>query len=168
MTVTAINQIAAASSYLKLHQMRPDFATIVQSLVGQQTAPLLELLHEPISWHLIHRYYSRFMEYYRPELFEPYLQPEDFSWLTAEALLAEWAPHLEFWQHSAHTGMATDGAAVSYNLHDVALNACNKLPYEQRVNHHFKEALWQELLLHYLRPGQCRKGSGRKDASGLE
>lgn len=157
MAVTAINQIAAASSYLKLHQMRPDFATTVQSLVGQQTAPLLELLHEPISWHLIHRYYSRFMEYYRPELFEPYLQPEDFSWLAADAVLADWAPHLAFWQHNAHAGMATEDAAVSYNLHDVALNACNQLPYEQRVNHHFKEALWQELLFHYLRPANVEK-----------
>ncbi|MDB5166722.1 MAG: hypothetical protein JWM37_794 [Candidatus Saccharibacteria bacterium] len=152
LAVTAINRLAAASSYLKVHQMRADFGEAVLDLQAVQTTPLLTLLSEPISWHLIQRYYHRFKDYYRPELFEPYLQPEDFRWLAAESVLAHLAPQVDFWRGSSQLAQFKDGGSVSYNLHDVALNACNHLSYEQRVSQHFKDSLWHELLLHYLRP----------------
>jgi hypothetical protein len=35
---------------------------------------------------------------------------------------------------------------------DAALNCCNKLDFERRVSHYFRQSLWYELLLRYLDP----------------
>lgn len=155
--VTAINHLAAASSYLKLHQMRPDFGQAILQLRNQPSTPFLELLGEPVSWQLVQRYYHRFKDLYRAELFEPYLQPEDFSWLGAEAALRHLAPDLDFWQGTAPLGFLRDNSVVSYNLHDVALNAANGLEYDKRLTGHFREALWHELMMGYLQPQQVEQ-----------
>jgi hypothetical protein len=39
---------------------------------------------------------------------------------------------------------------VSLNIIDVALNRCNRLPFERRVAHYMRQSLWHELLLQYL------------------
>jgi len=157
LVVRAINQVAAASSYLKVHQTRPDLGVAAAELQLLKSAPLLTLIDEPVSWHLIQRFYYRFKDYYRAELFEPYLQPSDFQWLAAESVLAHLVPDLTFWRGSSQLAQLRDGQSVSYNLHDVALNACNQLPYAERVTRHHKESLWHELLLHYLRPAHVEQ-----------
>ena len=156
-SVTAINRLAAASSYLKLHQMRPDFNEAAVDIQLSRSTPLLSLMNEPVSWQLVQRFYHRFKDQYHAELFEPYLQPEDFRWLAAESVLAHLVPDLGFWRGSSQLSQLRDGQAVSYNLHDVALNACNQLPYAERVTKHSKESLWNELLLHYLRPAHVEQ-----------
>lgn len=151
MSVTAINQLVATSSYLKLHQMRSDFSDILGSVVEDQSLSLMNLLDEPISWHLIHRYYSKFIKFYKSEIFEPYLRPEDFCNLTITNVVGDLAPGFDFWDQTEHLGMLDGKRVVSYNLHDVAVNACNNLPFEERITHNFKQSLWHELMLGYMK-----------------
>jgi hypothetical protein len=71
-------------------------------------------------------------------------------WEAAEDVVAHLHPGLEFWRNSAHLGWLDHGQAVSCNLTDVALNFCNKLPYEQRIVRYVREHVWHNLMLRYL------------------
>lgn len=150
-SVRSINHLVAASSFLKLHQMRPDFSEVLQSVIEDDSLTMLSLLDEPISWHLIHRYYNRFANYYRTEIFEPYLRPDDFCRLTLDAVVGDLLPDASFWSRTDSLGMLDGKEVVSYNLHDVAVNACNDLPFEKRVSHSLRQSLWHELLLGYMK-----------------
>ena len=146
-----INEIRAASTFLKLSQVKTNFGELVVQV--SQSEPLLssDLLDEPVSWNLLHRYYSRAAEHFSEALFEPYLQLEDMVWPSIEKMLASIEPSFAFWQNTTHLGLLHDRRPVSLNLIDSALNLCNDLPLEQRLAHYFKKSLWQELLMSYLK-----------------
>jgi hypothetical protein len=146
-----LNQIRAGSSYLKLCQIRPDFGSLVKSVASGEPWLHSAELDQPVSWHLIQRYYGSLMGHFREELFEPHIQLEDLAWHPIEQALAAIEPSFSFWQDSAHLGLLDGKQPVSLNIVDVALNYCNKLPFEQRVVHYFQQSLWHELLLRYLR-----------------
>lgn len=150
LTLHAINDIRITSAYLKLHQVRPDFGTVLAKAARDEPYTGASLLGEPLPWKLIHRYFARSPESYSADLFEPHVQPEDLKWQPAESLLAKLHARLEFWEHSAYLALLDHGAPVSLNLTDTVLNFCNHLPYEQRVVHYFRDHLWHELMLRYL------------------
>jgi len=66
------------------------------------------------------------------------VQADDLSWHSIEKALAHIDPRLSFWQHTASTGLLDRHKPVSMNVIDVALNLCNKMPYEQRIVHYFQ------------------------------
>lgn len=145
-----LNQIRASSTFLKLCQVRPDFGSLVKTVASDEPELSTRLLDQPLSWSLIQRYYARLTEQFREELFEPHIRLEDMVWHPIEDTLSAIEPSLEFWKDTAHLGVLHQRKPISFNIVDVALNYCNKLPFEQRVAHYFRQSLWHELMLQYL------------------
>lgn len=145
-----VNEISAASTFLKLSQVRTEFSQCVCTVASGEAHLGSQLLDQPVPWHLIQRYYARLGHHFRAEVFEPYLQLEDMVWQPIEETLAKLDAGFSFWQNTAHLGKLDGHRPVSLNLLDVALNLCNRLPYEQRLAHYFQRSLWHELLLRYL------------------
>lgn len=150
MALHELNQIRAASTFLKLCQVRPDFGNLVKSVAKDEAEFKATLLDQPLSWQLIQRYYARMTEQFREELFEPHIRLEDMAWHPIEKTLGAIEPSLKFWEDTAHLGMLHDRRPVSLNIIDVALNHCNRLPFEQRVAKYMRQSLWHELLLQYM------------------
>jgi hypothetical protein len=136
---------------MKLCQVKPDFGAVVQSVVFDEAHLSAELLDEPVPWQIIQRYYARFRDAFRSEIFEPHIQPEDLSWHSIELVLEHLEPSLGFWRSTQHVSLLHDRQPVSFNIIDVALSVCNKLPYENRIVHYARLSLWHELLLKYLK-----------------
>lgn len=147
----AVNDIRATSNFLKLMQVRPDFGKQVVLAVCGEPRLHLSLLGESMPWHLLQRYYAKATHSYGAELFEPHLQADDFSWHSVERLLAHVESSLSFWSGTAHLGALHEGQPVSFNVLDVALNTCNKLPFARRLTHYARTSLWHELMLRYLK-----------------
>jgi hypothetical protein len=66
--------------------------------------------------------------------------------------MAKIEPSLKFWLGSAYLGVVHEGKAVSLNILDTALNACNGRAFEQRLTINFQDSLWHELQIRYLQP----------------
>jgi hypothetical protein len=146
-----LNQIRAGSTFLKLCQVRSDFGSLVKTVANSDEPQLgRRVLDQPLSWQLIQRYYALLTEQFREELFEPHIRLEDMVWHPIEQALSAIEPSLAFWKDTAHLGVLHERQPVSFNIVDVALNYCNKLPFEQRIVHYFRQSLWHELLLQYL------------------
>jgi hypothetical protein len=145
-----LNEIRAASTFLKLSQVRADFGKVVQKVAAGEPELTSKLLDQPVSWKLIQRYYAHFSDRFQEAIFEPYVQLEDMVWHPVEKALAQIEPSLAFWQDSAHLGLLHQRRPVSFNIVDAAINFCNDLPFEKRVVHYFQRSLWHELLLRYL------------------
>lgn len=148
----ALNDLRASSSFLKLGQVRKDFGSLVQTVAVSEPYLRSRLLDQPISWHLIQRFYTRARQFFQAELFEPHIELHDMLWQPIEEVLSQIEPRLAFWHGSAHLGILHERQPVSLNIVDAALNSCNSLPYERRVAHYFQTSLWHELLLRYLQP----------------
>ncbi|MGH7241762.1 MAG: hypothetical protein ACREGB_05690 [Candidatus Saccharimonadales bacterium] len=147
----SMNEIRAASTFLKLCQVKPDFGAIVQEVVADEPQLATELLDQQVPWQIIQRYYARFKGAFRSEVFEPHIQEPDLSWHSVEQVLESIEPSMSFWRDTAHLGIIDDRQPVSMNLIDVAIAACNHLPYEQRIVHYLRHSLQAELLLKYLK-----------------
>jgi hypothetical protein len=147
----AMNEIRAASTFLKLCQVKPDFGQIVHSIVGEEPALSAHMLDRPVPWQIIQRYYARFSERFREEIFEPHVQSDDLAWHSIEKVLTFIEPTLEFWHHTANLSLLHNHEPVSMNIIDVALNYCNGLPYKNRIVQYFRHSLWHELLICYLK-----------------
>lgn len=145
-----LNEIRASSTFLKLCQVNAKFGEVVQAVVADEAQLNSKLLDRAVPWHLIQRYYARLTQHGRELAFEPHLQLEDMVWHPIEGTLSRIEPSLAFWHHSSHLGVLDAHGPVSLNIADAALNACNQLPYEQRITHYFQRSLWHELLLRYL------------------
>lgn len=147
----SMNEIRAASTFLKLCQVRPDFGTVVQEVVADEPQLSAELLDQHVPWQIIQRYYARFQEAFRSDVFEPHIQATDLSWHSIENILESVEGSLGFWQGTEYLAYVHGRQPVSLNIIDVALAACNRLPYEQRIVHYLRHSLWHELLLKYLK-----------------
>lgn len=147
----SMNEIRAASTYLKLCQVKSDFGREVQDVVADEPKLNAELLDRPVSWQMLQRYFARYADAFRAELFEPHIQADDLSWHDVEAVLESLEPSLNFWQGTEHLALVFEHQPVSFNIADVALAACNKLPYQNRIVHYLRHSMWHELLLQYLK-----------------
>jgi hypothetical protein len=152
-----LNEIRASSSFLKLSQVRTGFGSLVQSVADSEPTIKPNLLTEPVSWSLIHRYYSCLADHFRQEVFEPYVQLEDMAWHPIEQTLTSIEASFSFWVHSGHLGFISQDQPVSLNVVDAALNCCNQLSFEKRVNNYFQRSLWHELLIRYFKPSFVEK-----------
>lgn len=145
-----LNQLRAGSTFLKLCQVRPDFGSLVRLVASDEPTLAVRLLDQPLSWQLIQRYYARLKDQFREEMFGPHIRAEDMSWHSVEDTLSAIEPGFEFWKDNAHLGVIDGRRPVSLNVADTALSYCNKLPFDQRISHYFRQSLWHELLLRYL------------------
>jgi hypothetical protein len=146
-----LNEIRAASAFLKLCQVRSDFGAMVGKITGEEPVLSPQLLDQKLPWRVVQQYYARLTHHDREEVFEPHLQLEDMVWHPIEETLASIEPTFRFWQHSAHLGLLHERGPVSLNIIDTALNYCNRLPFEQRLSQYFQHSLWHELMMKYLR-----------------
>jgi len=151
LTLEGINEIHSTSTYLKLCQVKFNFGEIVKSVASHEPCLTTKLLDQPVSWRLIQRYYSRFEDSFRADVFEPHIQPIDLTWHSAEKVLARIEPSLNFWAGTSYLGMVHDGVPVSMNILDTALNYCNKLPYGNHIVHYLRQSLASELSLRYFK-----------------
>ncbi len=146
-----LNQLRAASTFLKLCQFRPDFGSLVNDIALQEASLDAELLDQPVSWSLVQRYYAQAADRFPQTVFEPHIQSEDMAWHPIEHTLSAIEPRLAFWHNTQHLGLLHGRRPVSLNIVDAALNYCNQLPFEKQLAHYFRRALWHELQLRYLR-----------------
>jgi len=152
MALHDMNEVRAGSTFLKLCQVRPDFGSFVQTVVSSEPTLPAHVLDGPVQWHIIQRYYARFSDRFREELFEPHVQKEDLTWHSVEKALTYIVPELDFWHHTSTLGLhASQQRPVSMNVIDAALNFCNQLPYKDRIVHYFRRSLWGELIIRYLK-----------------
>lgn len=148
-----LNEIRAASTYMKLCQVRSDFGDVIQE-VASGDEPRLEspLLDQVMPWRLIQHYYAGLAHRVKSEVAEPHLQLEDIAWHPVEESLSAIEPSLAFWRHTAHLGVLHQREPVSMNILDTALGVCNQLSFENRLSSYFQHVLKHELMLRYLRP----------------
>lgn len=151
LALQAMNEIRAASTYLKLSQVKAGFGQRVYETVQESSRFSTDLFEGQVPWQVIQRYYGRFAEKFRDEIFEPHVQADDLTWHSIEKVLSYMDPTLDFWRHTTHLSLLRDHQAVSFNIVDVAINYCNQLPYEHRVSTYFKQSLWHELIIRYLK-----------------
>ncbi len=149
LTLSAMNDIRAHSSFTKLQQVKPTFGKSIQQASMSEPVTNAELAGQPVSWRLIHRFFAR-NKGDQPSAFEPHVQSDDLEWHEAEDVLTQLEPSLAFWQDTQHLYLLHDGQPVSCNMFDVALNYCNHLPFEERAVHFLRDHLWHELMLRYL------------------
>lgn len=165
LVLQSVSDIRAASTYLKLHQVRPDFGEVVMRVARQEPMTRAQLAGSSLPWKLVHRYFASHPEAYSANLFEPHVHPDDLKWRAAEDALADLHPRFEFWRGAAHLGLLAHdnphdkrhGQPVSVNFLDAVLNFCNKLAYEQRVVHHFRDHVWHQLMVRYMRQGSIEQ-----------
>lgn len=146
-----LNEIRAASTFLKLCLVRSDFGDLVRTIVGDEPFLNSRLLDQPVPWHLVQRYYAGSRQPGGDEDTDPHLRLEDIAWHPVEQALSAIEPGLAFWERGAHLALLHDRRPVSLNVIDAALNFCNRLPFERRIVHYFQRSLWHELMLRYLR-----------------
>jgi hypothetical protein len=146
-----MNEIRAAGTYLKLSQVKPHFGETVQSVVRDEPKLTSSFFNTPVSWQIIQRYYGRFTDRFRAEIFEPHVQAEDLTWHSIEKVLTYIDPSLAFWRNTTHLGFLHDHLPVSFNIIDTAINCCNQLSFEKRVMQYYRQSLWHELVIRYLK-----------------
>ena len=168
LTLQAINDIRSCSTYLKLHQVRGDFGSVVASIADGEPLTKAEVAGSLLPWKLVHRYFAKHADAYNASLFEPHVHREDLDWQAAEDALASIHPRFTFWQGAAHLGLLAHdtgksqsrgarGEIVSLNLIDTVLNFCNKLPYERRFVRYARDHIWHELMLRYMHQGNIER-----------
>ena len=145
-----MNLMRAASTYLKLCQVRAHFGACVQTVASSDPVLGFELLDSDTPWQVVQRYYARFVDRFKADIFEPHVQKEDLSWHSIEKALSYLEPSLSFWNHTSTVGMLQNHQPVSCNVIDAVLNFCNNLPYEKRIVQYLRHNLWHELALTYL------------------
>lgn len=151
LALQAANDMRAASTYFKLHTVRPDFGAVVAKTTQADPLTKAEVGGAYLPWWLVHGYFARHPEAYNPEIFEPHVQQEDLQWRPAEDSLAELHPRFSFWQPGAYAGLLERGEVISLNLLDAVLSFCNMLPFEQRMLQSVRGRVWQELMVRYMR-----------------
>lgn len=158
LSLQGMNSIRALSSYLKLHQVEPDFGEIVaRSLV---TEPVLDMGNggEEISWQVAHWFYAKkSAETELPEAFEPHLQADDFVWHSVGQTLASVHDAFAFWEGTHALGHIDGKDVVSLNILDAAVSISNKFHYAERVVDNMQKQLKREFYGRYLHPDNLRE-----------
>jgi len=151
LSLHALNEIRAASTFLKLCQVKPDFGTVVRTVTSAEPTVTAELLDQPVPWQIVQRFYARFKDAFNATVFEPHVQIDDLGWHSVERLLEHIEPSLGFWCGTGHLSLLHDHQPVSLNIIDAALNHSNQLGFADRISEHGQLSLWHELLLRYLK-----------------
>lgn len=145
-----VNEIRLYSSFFKLQQVKPDFGEILVDTIIADPGKHAVMAGQHIHWRVIQRYFGKLKDEYHPEIFEPHVQPEDLHWRKAEEALFTIEPALHFWYDYDYVGLMRDGRPIAMSMMDVAISYVNDLPYQEGAIYHFRESLWNEILIRYL------------------
>ena len=143
----AINYLRSSSSYIQLHQVRPEFGKRIQDVFVNASPVVAHVKGQPLDWHTLGRYLARGNQGYWPEAFDPHLSAEDVSWTHAEDALYKLEPALNFWKGLDYIGR---GKAVSFNMLDNSLSLSRDSEFGRHYIGHMRRNLWQELLARYM------------------
>ena len=145
-----INDIRVHSTYIKFHHMRSGFGNLLTQTFARGSTNHASLAGQPIHWRIIHKYYGSQTRLAHPEIFEPHIQPADLAYRKAEAVLYRIEPALHFWHDLDYVGLPQPDGPLSFNLADMAMNLLNRIPHEQRVSYHMRDAVWNEIYSRYI------------------
>ena len=145
-----IGEIRSYSAFFKLHQVRPDFSTVIVDTILQDPPTKAKLAGKDMHWRIIQRHFGS-TEHIQAELFEPHVQVEDLFWRKAEEVLYRIEPALKFWEDLDYVGSFRTETPVSFNMMDNAISYCNGLSFAKRSNNHLRQSLVNELYLRYLK-----------------
>jgi len=145
-----LNNIRALSSFLKIAQVKAHYGQIVRDAVSSEPTLDTNISGPRLPWNIVQRYYANFEQHFNQAVFEPHLSIEDLAWHPIEESLCAIESSLDFWRNTSTLASSHRNQAVSFNIHDVALNACNHHPFQNRITKYFKKSLWQELMLRYF------------------
>jgi len=146
----ALNDIRTLSSYLKLLQVKGKFGETVKEAILHEPSMHSGLAEAKIPWSIVQRYYANFEQHFNQAVFEPHLSIEDLVWHPIEESLCAIESQLDFWRSTSTLASSHLHQPISFNIHDVALNACNRHPMNSQITKYFKKSLWQEMLLRYF------------------
>lgn len=146
-----LNEVKLYSTFFELKaKTAKNFGEVVMQTLIADTGTGAQLVGNHIHWRVIQRYLGRHKEEAPIEAFEPHVQPEDLHWRSAEELLYQIDPELEFWKDRDYVGVMYDGFPVALNLFDISFAYSNSEPYENRYAYHFRESLWNEIFMRYM------------------
>jgi len=145
-----IGEIRSYSAFFKLHQVRPDFSTVIVDTILKDPPTRAKLAGKDMHWRIIQRHFGS-TEHIQAELFEPHVQVEDLFWRKAEEVLYRLEPALKFWEDLDYVGSFRTETPVSFNMMDNAISYCNGLTFAKRSNNHLRQSLVNELYLRYLK-----------------
>jgi hypothetical protein len=143
-----LSKIISTSTYLKLHQVSPDFGQKLYQVAEHQPMTNMSLMGRPIPWHLV----QSVLKDVKDELDMPHLSGEDFNFTKMIDKLGDIVDDFKFWQSTEFLGLVKKTETTSLNILDVARNLCDQLPFEKRQTDNFKDSLWSELLRRYIDP----------------
>lgn len=149
MLLQNINESRLYSSYFKHRQMKSNFGEILFYALTGGLSKVASMAGHNIHWDVIRQHYAK-NNHRHPEMFEPYVQPEDFAWRKAEEMLYKIEPSLSFWRDLDWVGKVYDNCTVSLNIMDMAVNYANNLEYGQQSTKYMKDSLWNELYVRYM------------------
>ncbi|QQG51287.1 MAG: hypothetical protein HZB75_02155 [Candidatus Saccharibacteria bacterium] len=146
-----LNEVKLYSTFFKLKAQHPGFGeTVVNTLIADP-GTASQMAGRYVHWRVIQRYYGKLKDEAHKEMFEPHVHPEDLHWRRAEELLYQIDPEMKFWQDNDYVGLLFDDKPVTLNFVDMALSYANGLSYEDRLVYHFRESLWNEIFICYMR-----------------
>ena len=155
--VQAMNDVRPVSSYLKLHQVDPDFGDVVVRTLTTDPSLEIDVAGSHLSWKMTHWFYAHAHTAPLPEAFDPHVQADDLCWHDIETHLAGQHETFRFWQGTHALGHLWGKDTVSFNLLDAAVAACNHVQYAERIVGHMRTQLRRECLGRYLTPDNLRQ-----------
>lgn len=151
MALKEATELQYVHSHLRHYQMEGSFGTKVVDALRSRNLSTVSVAGHPFGWHLVHRHYGSQSSDNHPTLFQPHLQADDLAYRRAEDILYHVEPALHFWHGLEYVGLPTVHGPLSFNLLDVLVNLANGLDLANRHNSHLTQAVWDELLLRYLK-----------------
>jgi hypothetical protein len=148
----ACNDLRAINSFLRLHQVKLNFGTVLKEIADHEPQLNSHLEEQQVPWKVVHKYYAQQKNAFNPLIFEPHVHPSDFAWHSPQALLSALHPDLQFWKNTAGVAKSEAQKCVSLNLLDIAINHCNMLSFTARTTEYVKQHLWHELMTRYVNP----------------
>jgi len=150
LALESANEIRAVGAFLKLHQVQPDFGTVVTQACRGELGLDGIVPGQALSWHDIHWFFANTHKSGLPDTFEPHVQADDMSRTDHTEVLASLHDSLSFWQDTHPLAFIHGRDVVSLNVFDVSVSVCNAFDYTERLVHNMRLALHRELIGNYL------------------
>ena len=144
-----VNEIRTYSSFFKLHQVKPNFASILSGALNNDKTHVAVVGGHSVHWRAVHHHYGK-QNKEQPQMFEPLIQWEDLQWHKAEKALSKIDQDYSWWCDLDYVGLIATQNNVSLSLMDVVNNCYLGKEYEQAGTNFLKFNLWNELFARYM------------------
>ena len=159
MTSHYLNEITLYSNYFKYYSSSSDFGRKIVSAIRGDVPEVQKRKSDHYLWLVIQRYLFK-ENPSDPRLGVPHINPEAAYHASASVALEKLekiAKNLSFHFDGKTDWLATwmptkngKQVLVNFNFMDNAMSLMNKLPFEERYDYHFHEALWNKIFTTYF------------------